>query len=168
MDIFPNKLVFGVSVQDIADDFEDYTGDDFYNLDIKKQEKIITNIGRYIQGQLQTCDGLDWDDTYEESCGRVVMELSDEVLQVIGENGAERFIEFRDQYNDGWDFDGKGKKLRLSSVDSLNKFICIFKFSTGPSLFLSKNGNLALEWEEEPLYVSVEFKRYGFICKDRE
>lgn len=67
MYIFPNKLVFGISVQDIADDFKDYTGDDFYNLDIKKQEKIITNIGRYIQSQLQRYDGLIWGDTYEEA-----------------------------------------------------------------------------------------------------
>ncbi len=64
-------------------------------------------------------------------------------------NGLERFNEFKTHYKDGWDF-GKGKALSPFSTRSLIMFFDrVGSFNNEPSLFLTRNGNLQIVWEDK-------------------
>lgn len=83
--------------------------------------------------------------------------LSQKVAAILGKNGVKRFAEFR-QYREGWD-SGTGKPMSLRSVGVLEFFIHQFdSLPTEPSLFLTREGNLQLGWEDaagEP--IELEF-----------
>ncbi len=76
-----------------------------------------------------------------------IFNLSREAITIIGENGKQRFEEFK-KYPKGW-YGGKGKKLSDWSVSNFERFINslpeLKKFH--PSLFFTLEGNLQLGWE---------------------
>ena len=87
-------------------------------------------------------------------------ELSAKATKVIGADGYRRFIDFRDNYKDGWD-NGQGLSLSQLSIYSLNRFISnIVSFPSVPSIFLTRDGNLELVWERRG-GASVEIEFYG-------
>ena len=77
-------------------------------------------------------------------------ELTENVKELIGENGVSRYYEFREKYHDGWDH-GRGKKLSTHSTAMLIYFVSNLKNIdiSAPSIFLTYNGNLQLCWEDE-------------------
>ena len=88
-----------------------------------------------------------------------VDELNEDIIKTIGENGLQRFEQFK-KYNEGWDLGGIGKPLSSHSVATF-KLFC--KQLTGtlpdePSLFLTHEGNLQLGWEDkEGNKIEIEF-----------
>ena len=83
--------------------------------------------------------------------------LSKEAIDVIGESGLQRFESFK-QYTEGWD-DGHGSPLSYRSTAVMEYFLHKFSnFYTKPSLFLTRNGNLQLDWEDKHgQMIEVEF-----------
>jgi hypothetical protein len=91
---------------------------------------------------------------------RVELNLSPAAQAVIGPEGVARFREFW-SYPDGWDF-GRGKALTGLSVSRFERFVAEFNDFGGtlPSLFLSRDGNLVLAWEDSNGHrIEVEFSR---------
>ena len=77
-----------------------------------------------------------------------IEKLSQRVINIIGENGAKRFEVFK-QYREGWD-NGYGLPLSMRSTAVMESFLYKFSnFKTEPSLFLTRNGNLQLGWENK-------------------
>lgn len=74
--------------------------------------------------------------------------LSKKSIDLIGQHGLNRFLEFK-QYKFGWD-SGCGKELSSRSVAILEYFISrLGELPTEPSLFFTREGNLQLGWEDE-------------------
>jgi hypothetical protein len=72
--------------------------------------------------------------------------LSGYAVQIIGEHGLQRFLNFQ-RYQKGWDF-GRGEPLSSCSTGALEYFLNLYSaFDDEPSLFLTDNGNLSLGWE---------------------
>ena len=95
-----------------------------------------------------------------------VDELSEDIIKIIGENGLQRFEQFK-KYSEGWDF-GIGKPLSSHSVASFKLFCkrlsepipvdSINSPQDEPSLFLTREGNLQLGWEDkEGNKIEIEF-----------
>jgi len=83
-------------------------------------------------------------------------ELSSAARAILGPNGTARFDEFK-SYPQGWDF-GYGQPLSSASIASLDYFLALFgEFSTRPSLFLTRLGNLELAWEDGVGRIELEF-----------
>lgn len=80
---------------------------------------------------------------------------------VIGPNGAARIREFW-TYPAGWDF-GEGNPLSPVSVALFESFLSVYPdFDRKPSVFLTREGNLALAWEDSAGdRVEVEFAPAG-------
>ena len=100
-----------------------------------------------------------------------VDELGNTAKRVIGELGSARFTNFLN-YRDGWD-GGTAKRLSYVSVAVFESFLARYSdFATEPSLFLTRNGNLKLGWEDASgSSIEVEFKpdSYSyFIEKNNE
>ncbi len=74
--------------------------------------------------------------------------LTDEALNVLGENGRRRFQEFT-RYEEDWHV-GQGKPLSSRSVSITNSFLTYLPelVAYHPSLFLTPAGNLELGWED--------------------
>ena len=74
--------------------------------------------------------------------------LSEQTKRIVGENGVDRFEEFR-AYPDGWDY-GRGRHLSTRSVRLMNSFLDRLPelAEEEPSLFLTHQGNLALGLED--------------------
>lgn len=67
-------------------------------------------------------------------------------------------IEVFTNYEDGWD--GSGHKLKVGSIATLEKFLGIpaLHFHTEPSVFLTRNGNVQIAWEDKDLKeIEIEF-----------
>lgn len=87
-----------------------------------------------------------------------VDELNEDTVKVIGENGLQRFEQFK-KYSEGWDF-GIGKPLSSHSVASFKLFCKHLSepIPDEPSLFLTREGNLQLGWEDkEGNKIEIEF-----------
>ncbi len=85
-------------------------------------------------------------------------ELGGDVIKIIGENGLRRFEQFK-KYGEGWEF-GTGKPLSSHSVESFKRFCERFSepVPNEPSLFLTREGNLQLGWEDrEANKIEFEF-----------
>lgn len=76
------------------------------------------------------------------------LSLSARAEHILGENGVTRFREFA-AYRDGWDF-GHGKALTAHSALAFEQFLAEYaEFGPRrPSLFLSRDGQLTLAWED--------------------
>lgn len=74
--------------------------------------------------------------------------LSEQVINIIGENGQRRFQEFI-KYPDGW-AGGQGKPLSAGSVNTLEQFLRHLPELAAyrSSLFLGYEGNLQLSWKD--------------------
>lgn len=87
-----------------------------------------------------------------------VDELNEDTVKIIGENGLQRFEQFK-KYSEGWDF-GIGKPLSFHSVASFKLFCKHLSepIPDEPSLFLTREGNLQLGWEDkEGNKIEIEF-----------
>ena len=75
--------------------------------------------------------------------------LSREALLIIGENGRQRFDEFK-IYPPGW-YGGKGKEISKWSVANFERFVKRLPElkQVRPSIFLTLDGNIALGWEDD-------------------
>lgn len=72
--------------------------------------------------------------------------LTRRAFEVLGKNGIERYEDFK-SYPDGWD-NGVGARLSGRSTAVMETFFGVFSdFDTKPSLFLTRDGNLQLAWE---------------------
>ncbi len=91
--------------------------------------------------------GVEWE--FDEDRIKPTDSLSKKAIAIIGENGADRFEEFK-QYKSGWDL-GIGEPLSPQSIALLDTFINFYYdcFKTEPSLFLTNSGNLELGWEDK-------------------
>lgn len=78
-----------------------------------------------------------------------VDEPDEDIVKIIGENGIQRFEQFK-KYSEGWDF-GIGKSLSSYSVGSFKLFCKRLSepILDEPSLFLTREGNLQLGWEDK-------------------
>jgi len=105
-------------------------------LDVKDVPDLWSNQAKYRWGQ-------------EVDTLQATNELTENVKELIGENGVDRYYEFREKYHDGWD-NGRGKKLSTHSTAMLIYFVSNLKNITisTPSIFLTHNGNLQLCWED--------------------
>jgi hypothetical protein len=95
---------------------------------------------------------------------REALNLSDRAQAILGPNGVARFQEFW-AYDHGWDF-GRGQSLNPRSVAVFERFIAQFGAfgERRPSIFLSRDGNLVLAWEDATgERVEIEFGRDRFI-----
>ncbi len=73
--------------------------------------------------------------------------LSEKAQQILGENGVQRYEQFK-LYVAGWD-SGDGQVLSSHSTAILEKFLNTFdSFPDEPSIFFTRNGNLQLGWED--------------------
>jgi hypothetical protein len=89
---------------------------------------------------------------------KIIDEISDKSIDVIGINGLNRFQEFK-RYLKGWDF-GIGEPLSYQSVAIFDTFLNLspFLFEKEPSIFLTRAGNLQLAWEDyDDRNIEVEF-----------
>ncbi len=74
-------------------------------------------------------------------------ELSANAAEILGDNGVARFREFS-SYREGWDF-GHGLPLSPGSIANLERFLESYnRFQRRPSLFFTRQGHLALGWED--------------------
>lgn len=91
-----------------------------------------------------------------------VDELGNTAKRAIGELGSARFTNFLN-YKDGWD-GGTAKRLSYESVAVFESFLAKYsEFATEPSLFLTRNGNLKLGWEDASgSSIEIEFKPDSF------
>ena len=128
---------------------------------------ILTNYGSVTDRQVQSPDiiiGLnksgnptdpsDWLLIEAES----IDEPNEDIVKIIGENGIQRFEQFK-KYSEGWDF-GIGKPLSSYSVASFKLFCKHLSepILDEPSLFLTREGNLQLGWEDkEGIKIEIEF-----------
>lgn len=72
--------------------------------------------------------------------------LTRRAFDVLGQNGAARYEDFK-SYPDGWD-NGVGARLSSRSTAVMETFFGVFSdFDTRPSVFLTREGNLQLAWE---------------------
>ena len=87
--------------------------------------------------------------------------VSEGLKKIIGNDGVERIQMFKEAA-DGWNF-GKGLKLVKESLERMNEFFKIFKLDiSDASIFLTDEGFLKLEWENEAYGESeLEFGSYG-------
>lgn len=84
--------------------------------------------------------------------------LSSEVIAIIGENGKDRFNEFKNYPND-W-YGGKGEEISKGSVFTFEQFVKSLPElkRARPSLFFTLEGNLSLGWEDKNgQSIEVEF-----------
>lgn len=76
------------------------------------------------------------------------MKLTEKTKAILRLSGVKRFNDFC-SCPDNWHVDKPSSRIKPSSVDVLNLFVEKFgKFSTEPSIFFLKNGNLELAWED--------------------
>jgi len=88
-----------------------------------------------------------------------LQDVSEVVAMILGDNGLARLNEFK-SYKDGWDC-GTGKGLGEQSLAHFEYFINQFiDFKVRPSVFMSKEGNLLLGWEDN-LGKSIELEFYA-------
>ena len=95
---------------------------------------------------------------WDNSAIKPTDELGLQARLILGENGCERFEEFL-SYPKGWDF-GAGMPLSPVSVAVMEWFLSSFPgFINGtPTLFLTQEGNLQLDWDDtNGECVSLEF-----------
>lgn len=95
-----------------------------------------------------------WSNALVESAS----ELGGDVIKMIGGNGLRRFEQFK-EYGEGWEF-GTGKPLSPYSLASFKQFCKQFSepVPNEPSLFLTREGNLQLGWEDgEANKIELEF-----------
>jgi hypothetical protein len=84
--------------------------------------------------------------------------LNDNAKRIIGDNGLRRFKEFQ-SYQEGWEF-GQGKRLSLYSVRTFEWVLMRLPELAvqEPSLFLTRNGNLQLGFEDaQGSTIEIEF-----------
>lgn len=89
---------------------------------------------------------------------KYIDELSEKSKDVLGRNGVDRFNEFL-LYDKGWDF-GRGESLSKHSIAILDSFLNSFEKlkDKEPSLFLTRCGNLQLNWEDNSgKAIEIEF-----------
>lgn len=74
--------------------------------------------------------------------------LSWEALSILGENGRQRFDEFK-RYPDGW-YGGQGRKISKWSLANFERFVRRVPELklVHPSIFMTLDGNIALGWED--------------------
>lgn len=84
-------------------------------------------------------------------------DLLSSAAQLLGENSYERFAKFM-SYPDGWG-DGFGKKVSPQSVAALQNFLSDGRaLPSKTSLFLRRDGNLQLAWEDtEGCTIELDF-----------
>ena len=68
-------------------------------------------------------------------------ELTENVKELIGENGVSRYYEFREKYHDGWDH-GRGKRVTTDSTAMLIYFVSNLKNIdiSAPNIFSCSTG----------------------------
>ena len=77
------------------------------------------------------------------------------IIWHFGTRGHER-LEMLKVYPDGWD-SGRGKKLSPESLEAFEKFIDeIFVFATQPSIFLTREGNIQIMWEDKERFKNAD------------
>lgn len=102
------------------------------------------------------------------------------IKELLGTHGVGRISEFL-EYPDGWD-DGGGDELNAESIETLELFIqhCVDDraFPETPSVFLTRDGMLELQWEEDggineltcfPSYITVHhgaFDKWNSLDRD--
>ena len=100
-----------------------------------------------------------WEDQFNKESSTVVEVFVDPVYELLGAHGVSRLSEFR-SYNRGWD-NGKGAALSANSEKQFTSFIEQFAAELSkvrPSVFLTREGNLQLGWEDKRgKAVEVEF-----------
>lgn len=76
-------------------------------------------------------------------------ELDTSITKIVGQNGLQRLKQFR-KYDEGWEF-GSGKPLSSRSLASFKLFCEQFseRIRNEASLFLTREGNLQLGWEDK-------------------
>jgi len=76
-------------------------------------------------------------------------ELCTSITNIVGLNGLQRLKQFR-KYDKGWEF-GTGMPLSSRSLASFKLFCEQFsgRIQNEPSLFLTREGNLQLGWEDK-------------------
>jgi hypothetical protein len=90
----------------------------------------------------------DWSSLKIEPLAKSVDELGEDIIKIIGENGIQRFEQFK-KLTEGWEF-GTEKPLSAHSIASFKLFSEQFSepLPNEPSLFLTREGNLQLGWED--------------------
>lgn len=114
------------------------------------------SIGLYITSTLT--NPSDWSLLKIEHNVESTYELSDGIKKIIGENGLQRFEQFK-RYDKGWEF-GTAKPLSSQSIESFKLFSEQFSepVPKEPSLFLTREGNLQLGWEDrDGNKIEIEF-----------
>lgn len=89
---------------------------------------------------------------------KYIDQFSSKSAQVLGPRGINRLQEFK-RYSTGWDFGG-GEPLSSASTALTDTFLSLFREfgEKPPSLFLTREGNLQLSWEDANGFsVEVEF-----------
>jgi len=91
----------------------------------------------------------DWSSFETDSLINSPPELGTNVTKIIGATGLQRFEQFK-KYGEGWEF-GIGKPLSSGSIASFKLFCEQFSepIPNEPSLFLTREGNLQLGWEDK-------------------
>lgn len=85
-------------------------------------------------------------------------DLNKNVIDVLRKNGVKRFLELK-QYKKGWDF-GTGEPMSSQSLAMMETFINLYPQlrEKEPSIFLTREGNLQLIWEDnDNNTIEIEF-----------
>ena len=100
-----------------------------------------------------------YEDQSSKESSAVAQVFMDPIYEVLGSHGVSRLDEFR-HYCQGWD-NGKGTALSPASEKRFTTFLRKFASELGkvrPSVFLTREGNLQLGWEDKSSKaVEVEF-----------
>lgn len=112
-------------------------------------ENYGSTSNRRLPPDTTTLNFLDWFSLETNSLINSPNELGTNAIKIIGGNGLRRFEQFK-EYDEGWEF-GTGKPLSSDSIASFNLFCEQFSepIPNEPSLFLTREGNLQLGWEDK-------------------
>jgi hypothetical protein len=126
---------------------------------------FVQTSGQSVRGTYYLLNTPLWQHSVRSDAMSVLMrvdQLGKRSSNAIGEIGCTRFNSFL-TYEDGWD-GSDAKRLSLASVAVLEVFVANYdEFTSEPSLFLTRKGNLKLGWEDfSGRVIEIEFMPASF------